>query len=134
VLPPAFAADADRLARFEREARTLASLNHPDIAIVRLSAKATIQNRPTTWNGVEFRTGPTSIDWQVLRGAQLRSGGLPLPRWRMRRVSPHLRPSRTVARWEQLEEARILAKRHHCREGGLCASGSSSSSYWNEYH
>jgi Tol biopolymer transport system component len=32
VLPPAFTSDADRLARFEREARMLASLNHPHIA------------------------------------------------------------------------------------------------------
>jgi eukaryotic-like serine/threonine-protein kinase len=33
-LPPAFADDADRLMRFDREARTLASLNHPHIAQV----------------------------------------------------------------------------------------------------
>ena len=32
ILPDAFAADRDRLARFEREAKTLASLNHPHIA------------------------------------------------------------------------------------------------------
>jgi serine/threonine-protein kinase len=32
LLPEAFAADADRLARFEREARLLASLNHTGIA------------------------------------------------------------------------------------------------------
>ena len=34
VLPDAFAADADRVARFEREATVLASLNHPHIAQV----------------------------------------------------------------------------------------------------
>ena len=32
VLPPAFTADADRRARFGREARALAALNHPNIA------------------------------------------------------------------------------------------------------
>lgn len=34
VLPSAFAQDPDRRARFEREARVLASLNHPHIAVV----------------------------------------------------------------------------------------------------
>src|SRR5262245_3502638 len=34
VLPDAFAADPDRLARFQREAQVLASLNHPNIAHV----------------------------------------------------------------------------------------------------
>jgi serine/threonine protein kinase len=32
LLPPQFAEDAERLARFEREAKTLAALNHPHIA------------------------------------------------------------------------------------------------------
>ena len=31
-LPPAFASDPERVARFEREAKLLATLNHPGIA------------------------------------------------------------------------------------------------------
>ena len=34
VLPDAFTLDADRLARFRREAQLLASLNHPNIAAI----------------------------------------------------------------------------------------------------
>ena len=34
TLPEEFAKDADRLARFERETKLLASLNHPNIAAI----------------------------------------------------------------------------------------------------
>jgi len=34
ILPPSLATDHDRLARFQREAEVLASLNHPNIAII----------------------------------------------------------------------------------------------------
>ena len=34
ILPPAFVADGERVARFEREAKVLASLNHPHIAAI----------------------------------------------------------------------------------------------------
>ena len=34
VLPQEFAQDADRVARFQREAKLLASLNHPNIAAI----------------------------------------------------------------------------------------------------
>ena len=34
VLPEAFIADPDRLARFQREAKVLASLNHPNIGCI----------------------------------------------------------------------------------------------------
>ena len=34
ILPEAFTADAERVARFQREAKVLASLNHPNIATI----------------------------------------------------------------------------------------------------
>jgi eukaryotic-like serine/threonine-protein kinase len=34
ILPESFESNADRLMRFEREAKTLASLNHPNIAAI----------------------------------------------------------------------------------------------------
>ncbi|MDX2475273.1 MAG: serine/threonine-protein kinase, partial [Candidatus Krumholzibacteria bacterium] len=34
ILPPEFAADPDRMARFKREAKVLASLHHPNIASI----------------------------------------------------------------------------------------------------
>ena len=34
ILPDAFASDPERLARFEREAKTLGALNHPHIASI----------------------------------------------------------------------------------------------------
>jgi len=34
IIPEAFALDADRMMRFAREARVLASLNHPHIAVI----------------------------------------------------------------------------------------------------
>jgi serine/threonine protein kinase len=44
LLPETFARDADRLARFQREARVLASLNHPNIAAIYGLEQSTTQN------------------------------------------------------------------------------------------
>jgi serine/threonine protein kinase len=55
VLPATVASDAERLARFEREARTLASLNHPNIAAVYGLEK----NKGTMALVMELVEGPT---------------------------------------------------------------------------
>ncbi len=66
VLPPAFTADADRLARFEREARVLASLNHPNIATI---------------HGIEEGGGARALVMELVEGEtleeHLRKGPLP---------------------------------------------------------
>lgn len=62
VLPEAFANDAERLARFEREARTLASLNHPNIAIVHGLERVSIGGGPLRALVMELVEGPTVAD------------------------------------------------------------------------
>ncbi|MGD8340883.1 MAG: protein kinase [Gammaproteobacteria bacterium] len=56
VLPPAFVEDSDRLARFQREAEILASLNHPNIAQV---------------YGLEKVDGQTAIVMELVEGPTL---------------------------------------------------------------
>ncbi len=58
VLPEAFAADADRLARFEREAKVLASLNHPNIGHI----YGLEQSGDTRALVLELVDGPTLAD------------------------------------------------------------------------
>jgi serine/threonine protein kinase len=63
VLPPAFAADPERIARLEREAKTLASLNHPNIAHIYGLEDST--SPPALV--MEFVDGPTLAD-RIERG------------------------------------------------------------------
>ena len=56
ILPPALAADADRLARFQREAEVLASLNHPNIAAI---------------HGLEESGGMTALVMELVEGEDL---------------------------------------------------------------
>ena len=56
VLPASFAADPERVARFEREAHTLALLNHPNIAQVFGFEKGDGHFRALA---MEFVEGPT---------------------------------------------------------------------------
>ncbi len=66
VLPAAFTADRDRLARFEREARVLASLNHPHIGAI---------------YGLEEAAGIPALVLELVEGETLaeRIAGAPLP-------------------------------------------------------
>ena len=67
ILPDAFAADPDRLARFEREAQILASLNHPNIAAI---------------YGIEEAEGTRALVLELVEGPTLadriRKGPIPL--------------------------------------------------------
>ena len=67
LLPEAFTHDADRAARFEREARVLASLNHPNIATI---------------HGVEESGGRKFLVMELVTGETLaekiRRGAIPL--------------------------------------------------------
>jgi serine/threonine-protein kinase len=68
ALPPAFAADPARLSRFRREAQTLASLNHPNIASI---------------YGLEESGGAPHLVLELVEGetlaARLERGALPQP-------------------------------------------------------
>ena len=63
ILPEAFATDPDRLARFQREAQVLASLNHPNIAQIHGIEEA----EGTRALVLELVEGPTLAD-RIARG------------------------------------------------------------------
>jgi len=67
VLPEEFAKDADRVARFQREAKLLASLNHPNIAAI---------------YGLEESDGTHFLDLELIEGdtlaERIKSGQIPV--------------------------------------------------------
>ena len=82
ILPDAFAADLERLARFEREAKTLASLNHPHIAAI---------------YGFEKSSGAHALVMELVEGEDLSSGSRAArSRWTRRCRSR----SRSRRRWK----------------------------------
>jgi eukaryotic-like serine/threonine-protein kinase len=79
ILPSAFTSDADRLARFAREARVLASLNHPHIAAIYGIEEASLDlragsSRPMRALVLELVEGETLAE----RIARSGSKGLPI--------------------------------------------------------
>jgi eukaryotic-like serine/threonine-protein kinase len=80
VLPEMFAADADRLARFEREAQVLASLNHPNIAHlygIEDSAPSTSSGQGVHALVMELVEGPTLAD-RIAAGPLALADALPI--------------------------------------------------------
>src|SRR5215831_6605094 len=71
VLPPAFAADSSRMARFEREALMLASLNHPNIAAIYGIEQGAIVMELI--DGADL-AGPLSIDTVIDYAKQIAAG------------------------------------------------------------
>ena len=67
VLPEAFAHDADRLARFTREAKTLASLNHPHIAAI----YGLEEGGPSTLSASSGQAGITALVMELVEGDDL---------------------------------------------------------------
>src|SRR6202007_2962088 len=67
VLPEAFAHDPERLSRFQREAKMLAALNHPNIATIH----GLEQSGGTTYLVMELVSGETLAD-------RLKAGPLPI--------------------------------------------------------
>ncbi len=75
VLPDAFATDPERLARFEREAKVLASLNHPNIAQIH----GLEQSGDTRALVLELVEGPTLQD-RIAKGPIPLDEALPIAR------------------------------------------------------
>ena len=73
ILPDAFADDSDRLARFQREAQILASLNHPGIA----SIHGIEESEGTRALVLELVEGPTLAD-RIAQGAIPIEDALPI--------------------------------------------------------
>ena len=73
ILPNAFADDSDRLARFQREAQVLASLNHPNIAHIHGIEKTD----DTQALVLELVEGPTLAD-QIAKGPIRLDEALPI--------------------------------------------------------
>ena len=75
VLPEAVATDAERVARFQREAEVLARLNHPNIAQIHGLEKSD----GTTALVMEFVEGPTLAD-RIAQGSMPGDEALPIAR------------------------------------------------------
>jgi serine/threonine-protein kinase len=74
ILPEAFSTDPDRLARFQREAQVLASLNHPGIAaIYGLEEKDETRALVLALHAGRFGRGRPSIEYTSTEDTRIRN-------------------------------------------------------------
>jgi serine/threonine protein kinase len=83
ILPEAFAADTERIARFEREAKTLASLNLPNIAHI---------------HGLEESDGVRALVMELVEGEDLAQR---IARGAIRSLRRYPSRSRWLTRWKR---------------------------------
>ena len=83
VLPEAFAHDAERLARFQREAKMLAALNHPNIATI---------------FGLEQSGGTHYLVMELVPGDNLQSESDAMEQFQSKNLSPS--QSRSLKHWK----------------------------------
>ena len=83
ILPDAFVSDPERVARFQREARTLASLNHPNIGGI---------------HGLEESGGVTALVMELVEGEDLSQriarGAIPIDEALPHRAARSRKPSK----------------------------------------
>ena len=93
VLPAALAQDPDRLARFEREAKVLAAMNHPNIAVIYGLEKTATNARAIV---MELVDGPTLADLLEKRRLPLKET-LSIARQIADALEPRMRKASSIA-------------------------------------
>ena len=99
TLPPSVAADPDRLARFQREAEVLASLNHPHIAAI---------------HGLEDVGGVKALVMELVDGEDLGAA----VRRRERRALAGLRRWRLSTALGSRQQGSVLPRSHRRGDAG----------------
>jgi len=99
ILPAALAQDPERLARFEREAKVLASLNHPNIAQI---------------YGIEESSGIPALVMELVPGEPLKG---PLPLATVLNYAKQIADALEAAHEKSIVHRDLKASQHHGHAG-----------------